>query len=554
MIADTATGSPPCWSKSNKSAACPVTTTPPPTDTTAPSVSLTSPAAGATVSGQLSVTANAADDVAVAGVQFRLNGSALGAEDSVAPYSTAWNSTATTNGTHTLTAVARDAAGNSSSTHVSVTVSNPLADTTAPNVSLTSPATGATVAGQLSVTANASDNVAVTGVQFRLNGSALGAEVSVAPYSTTWNTTATTNGTHTLTAVARDAAGNSSSTQVSVTVSNPTATTNFPASYFTGPLGSRNILPPTAKGTLIGTMTGGVGLPWQEGWKLTLAREAAIGRQFDLYHIHSGSPSGGCWYAPEGPFQRVLDGKPLERVIADKGGVPVLSWHPGFTVDQAAAGQADDCFRQFARSAKAYGGIVMLRAFWEWNIPGMAWGTQSPQSMITAWRRMVDIIRSEGATNVGFFYCPDEGYRKLAVDGYPGDAYVDWVGSDAYNHNRTDVWHSPMGTGWGEFWQIFYHTPAVSLHNQLGSRKPFVIGETGTPEDPAVAGRKGNWHRNAGTFIRDNMPNLKGYIYFDIDASKVEHSTYNWRLDTSGSSMDGFGAMARMPHFNTRGR
>jgi hypothetical protein len=59
------------------------------------------------------------------GVQFKLDGANLGAEDTTAPYSIAWNTTTTTNGTHTLTAVARDAAGNTTtSAPVTVTVSN----------------------------------------------------------------------------------------------------------------------------------------------------------------------------------------------------------------------------------------------------------------------------------------------------------------------------------------------------------------------------------------------------------------------------------------------
>ncbi len=299
-------------------------------------------------------------------------------------------------------------------------------------------------------------------------------------------------------------------------------------------------------------MTGAYGMPWQEGWKLTLAREQAIGRRFDLYHFHAASPAGGCWYSPEGPFQRMLNGKPLERVAADRGGVPVISWHPGFTVAQAANGLADDCFRQFARAAKEHGSTVMLRMFWEWNIPGMHWGTQNAQTFITAWRRIVNIIRAEGATNVGFFYCPDEGYRDLAVAGYPGDAYVDWVGADAYNHDREDVYSTAHHTGWAEFGEIFFHTPSASLHDQLGSRKPFVIGETGAPEG-AVPGRKGNWYRNAGTFIRDRMPNLKGFLYFDVDVSAVELPTYNWRIDTSSASLEGFRDLAQMAHFNTGG-
>ncbi len=60
-------------------------------DTTLPTVSITTPTAGATVSGVTTVGANATDNVAVAGVQFRVNGVNAGAEDTTAPYSLAWD-------------------------------------------------------------------------------------------------------------------------------------------------------------------------------------------------------------------------------------------------------------------------------------------------------------------------------------------------------------------------------------------------------------------------------------------------------------------------------
>ena len=60
-------------------------------DTTAPTVSMTAPAGGSTLVGSVNVTANAADNVGVAGVQFRLDGTNLGAEDTSAPYSRAWD-------------------------------------------------------------------------------------------------------------------------------------------------------------------------------------------------------------------------------------------------------------------------------------------------------------------------------------------------------------------------------------------------------------------------------------------------------------------------------
>ena len=81
-------------------------------DTTAPTVNITGPTAGATVSGTVTVSATATDNKGVVGVQFLVDGAALGPEDTTAPYSVSWNTTTATNGTHTLTAVARDAAGN----------------------------------------------------------------------------------------------------------------------------------------------------------------------------------------------------------------------------------------------------------------------------------------------------------------------------------------------------------------------------------------------------------------------------------------------------------
>jgi hypothetical protein len=72
---------------------------------------LTAPASGATVSGTVTVSANASDNVGVVGVQFKLDGANLGAEDTTAPYGVAWDTTTAAAGTHTLTAVARDAAG-----------------------------------------------------------------------------------------------------------------------------------------------------------------------------------------------------------------------------------------------------------------------------------------------------------------------------------------------------------------------------------------------------------------------------------------------------------
>src|SRR2546428_979250 len=105
--------------------------------------------------------------------------------------------------------VGQDAGGNTNTASTS-TDNSVSFDATAPTVSITSPVSGASVSGTISVSANASDNVGVVGVQFLLDGVNAGAEATTAPYSVSWNTTGSSNGSPTITALPRDLARNRS--------------------------------------------------------------------------------------------------------------------------------------------------------------------------------------------------------------------------------------------------------------------------------------------------------------------------------------------------------
>ncbi|MBK6959186.1 MAG: hypothetical protein IPH22_13505 [Nitrosomonas sp.] len=298
---------------------------------TSPTVSITAPTGGVNVAGSsVTISASAADDIGVSGVQFMLDGANLGAEVTTPPYAVTWDSTAVADGPHIITAVARDADGNTTtSAGVSVTVANtmllpdvivtsvsyadgiftstvtnqgtaatpvgtaigvgysvngnfrtwgavagPLAigasvtigtnggpyiipngthtimadvddvnrftesnetnnqlsqpvivdGGTSPTVSITAPTGGVNVAGSsVTISASAADDISVSGVQFKLDGTNLGTEVTTPPYAVTWDSTAVADGPHTITAVARDADGNTTtSAGVSVTVANTT--------------------------------------------------------------------------------------------------------------------------------------------------------------------------------------------------------------------------------------------------------------------------------------------------------------------------------------------
>src|SRR3954466_15042462 len=81
-------------------------------DTLAPSVSVTTPADGATVSGSITIGATVSDDVGVSSVTFQIDGVGQGVRQTTAPFELAWDSTGVSNGPHTIAALAADAAGN----------------------------------------------------------------------------------------------------------------------------------------------------------------------------------------------------------------------------------------------------------------------------------------------------------------------------------------------------------------------------------------------------------------------------------------------------------
>lgn len=96
-------------------------------DTTPPTVSLTFPGAGVTLSGSVGLSASASDNIGVTRVEFYAGATLIGSDTS-APYSFTWSTTSVPNGTYSLTARAYDASNNSAqSGAVSVTVSNAAA-------------------------------------------------------------------------------------------------------------------------------------------------------------------------------------------------------------------------------------------------------------------------------------------------------------------------------------------------------------------------------------------------------------------------------------------
>ncbi len=181
-------------------------------DVTAPTGLMTYPQSGQAVFGTVKVTIEASDDRGVDRVELFVDGDSL-TSDSEAPYQFDWNTASyADDGSHSIYAKVFDAAGNSSTTAITtVTVSSGSSnDLTAPTVLLLYPVAGYTVSGTVAMRADAQDNVAVTSVEFFVDGDREGNGVlSNGTWLYNWDSSTKTDSTqHTIYLKASDAAGN----------------------------------------------------------------------------------------------------------------------------------------------------------------------------------------------------------------------------------------------------------------------------------------------------------------------------------------------------------
>lgn len=127
--------------------------------------------------------------------------------------------------------------------------------------------------------------------------------------------------------------------------------------------------------------------------------------------------------------------EPWEPVPASLGDEARYAEQPAYSNAAIVAGQHDSYIRDFARSVAASGLTVYIRHAHEMNGNWFPWSRQ-PDQYVLAWRRIVDIFRSVGATNARFIFSvnpslfqDDATWRENVERYWPGDDYVDVVGT-----------------------------------------------------------------------------------------------------------------------------
>lgn len=186
----------------------------PPAGDNPPSVSVTAPANGATISGSVAFSANASDDNGVSKVEFYID-STLVAEDTSSPYSITLNTASYGNGAHTLKARATDTASQTAESAISVTISNAGADSENPTVTIVKPEGNpyAWTADDLYIKVTASDNVAVQKIELYINDYLVATENDgLMERIWPWNNVGP--GAYTLKAKAYDTSNNTSETSI----------------------------------------------------------------------------------------------------------------------------------------------------------------------------------------------------------------------------------------------------------------------------------------------------------------------------------------------------
>src|SRR5438093_518215 len=188
------------------------------------SVAITAPANGATVSG--TVTVSMAASGGSGGYTYRLAVDGATAFTGTTP-SFAWNTSGVAAGTHTLAATLTDSGGRTSTSRLTATVSN---GASALRVAMTTPSAGATVSGVVWVTVWVDGATAPSTVTLSVSGTVVKSQTSSStPMTLDWDSRLTPDGIKTLTVSARDAAGNTGSASINVTVANNTTPPPPPA-------------------------------------------------------------------------------------------------------------------------------------------------------------------------------------------------------------------------------------------------------------------------------------------------------------------------------------
>ena len=266
---------------------------------------------------------------------------------------------------------------------------------------------------------------------------------------------------------------------------------------------------------------------------------------WDIFEGHTGKRVSIVAFGQPAPWKAPFTRVPFELTAA-RGAIPLLTmFSDDALLTDIAAGRYDASIRTWARAAREYG-----KPFWfawnrEMNGRWYSWGKQAaanPSAFVAAWRHLHDVVTAEGATNVTWTWCPNAifpGSTPLASL-YPGDAYVDWTGFDAYNFglipHKRDRWKIPYEL----------YKPTYDAVLAVAPSKPMVICETASTE---YGGSKAAWITNLlKVQLPMSFPKVRAVSWFNWNIYE-NGGRYDWPIESSPSAQAAFASGIALPNY-----
>jgi len=201
------------------------------------------------------------------------------------------------------------------------------------------------------------------------------------------------------------------------------------------------------------------------------------------------------------------------------GAIPMVSWGPeaGWTdfpfanLDSIISGSQDQYLIKWGQDSAAWGHPYFVRLMWEftggWTYDDPShtgiypWGYgNSPAKFVQAWQHVVNVVRGAGGTQISWVWCTgDVGDSVSTLQSvYPGDNYVDWVGTDIYG----DMVHS------GD-------VELTNIHNAI-PQKPVMIPEIGY-----TGGDSSYWSTLLSSTLPNQFPYVKAVVIWEMPSASL---------------------------------
>lgn len=227
------------------------------------------------------------------------------------------------------------------------------------------------------------------------------------------------------------------------------------------------------------------------------------------------------------------------------GRIPMVSWNYLRVGNLGAitSGKWDTVIASHARRVRRFGHRLFVRWGYEMNGDWFPWSGyqngRNPERFVRAWRRIVRIFRHAGARNAVWVWCParqshpDEPWNAVRKY-YPGDRYVNWVCTEAYNWGTATSWSSWHSLGW----------LVRPMYRLYGNRKPIMIGESGSAEQ---GGSKAAWIDQAGDQMQNSFRSIAAFVWFNKADQGVD-----WRVNSSSASIRAYRSLGARRYFRAR--